>query len=178
MLMIQNSLRMLPKARWVYWESCSDTTHGNSLSLTKPSSEFSIMLVFWMPQPAEKVAERPHCWGKELMTCGHHHRVRPQDSLSCWFLAPSGSPSWLPLTLPPLPDPFLFLVGLLLRKRFLMASLSLEITLGTNNHSRLGHLEHTQGSIGKHQWFSMWSRTPGSPQDPFQGLQDLFKLFS
>ena len=39
MLRIQNSLRMLPKVRWVYWESCSDTTHGNSCSSTKPSSE-------------------------------------------------------------------------------------------------------------------------------------------
>lgn len=119
MLRIQNSLRMLPKARWVYWESCSDTTHGNSSSLTRPSSEVSTMLLFWMPQPAGGV-QGPHCWGRRCLT-------RPQDPLAFLLL----TRSWLSVLSPLILLPSIsFLVGLLPYKRPLVASLNLKIMLG------------------------------------------------
>lgn len=89
MLRIQNSLRMQPNARCEWRALCRDTTHGNSLSLTRPSSEAPGTLVLWMPQPAGGGGVRgPQCWASEPTP-----DRRPP---SCWPPA-----LWSPLTLPP-----------------------------------------------------------------------------
>lgn len=88
MLRIQNSLRMQPKARWVYWGSCRDTTHGNSLLPTRPSLGFSRILTPWMPHSADEGLG------------GSLPGSRLQHPLSCWLPIPSGPPSQLPLNFP------------------------------------------------------------------------------
>jgi hypothetical protein len=67
-LRTQNLLRMQPKARWAYCISCTDTTHGNSVLLTRFSSDGSTREAFWLPQSVEAV-ERVHThWGgKDLV---------------------------------------------------------------------------------------------------------------